>query len=297
MSETSVRITVNGQPLPPEAIRFELGRLVKFYSQHMPEEQVQAQLPALREKAIEQAIGARLLFDEAAQLNLPVPDAEVDTRLAEMKSQAGGAAKFDALLQRQGQTETVLREQIRRGRRVDKLIGQIVANVAEPTEDEMRAHFAEHRDEYARSERAQAQHILVRPAGSDAAVRTAAQTKIAAIRQRVQAGAAFADEAAAHSECPSGRKAGGSLGWFSRGMMVPAFDQAVFSMQVGELSSIVETPFGFHLIQKTGHEQASAANYDEARENIRDFLRHAARGAALAAHVAELRAKATVVIA
>ena len=202
-----------------------------------------------------------------------------------------------AMLQRQGQTEAGLREQVRRGRRADKLIAQVVGPVPAPTEDEMRAHFAAHQDEYARAERAQAQHILVKPTGSDEVARKAAQTKLEEIRARVKAGAAFADEAAAHSECPSGRQAGGSLGWFSRGMMVPAFDQAVFSMAVGELSGLVETPFGFHLIQKTGHEQAAAADYDEARENIRDFLRHAARGAALSAHVAELRARAKVVIA
>jgi len=297
MSDETARITINGHPLPPEAIRFELGRLVKFYSEHMPEEQVKAQLPALREKAIEQAIGARLLFDEAERLNIPISDDEVDKRLAEMKKQVGGTAKFDAMLKRQGQSEAAMREQIRLGRRVDKLIEQVVAKVPEPTEDAMRAHFAEHQDEYARAERAQAQHILVSPEGKDDVARKAAREKIEAIRQRIQAGGVFANEAAAHSACPSGQQAGGSLGWFSRGMMVPAFDQAVFSMQVGELSSIVETPFGFHIIQKTGHEEAAPADYDEARESIRDFLRHASRGAALSAYVAELKAKASIVMA
>ncbi|MEI8242161.1 MAG: peptidylprolyl isomerase [bacterium] len=294
MTNQPPRITINGQPLPPEAIEFELGRLVKFYSQHMPEEQVRAQLPALREHAVEQAIGARLLFDEAARLNLSVPDAEVDERLAQMKKQGGGAKKFDALLQQQGLTVEALREQIRAGRRVDKLVEQVVASVPEPTEEEMRAHFASHQDEYVRPERAQAQHILVRPAGSDAAARVIAKGKIEAIRERVQGGGDFAGEAAAHSECPSGREAGGSLGWFGRGMMVPAFDEAAFSMKVGELSGIIETQFGYHIIRKTGHEEQMATTFADAHESIRDFLRHAARGTALSAHVAGLKKKATI---
>ena len=294
MTNQPPKITINGQPLPPEAIEFELGRLVKFYCQHMPEEQVRAQLPALREHAVEQAIGARLLFDEAAKLNLNVPDAEVDERLAQMKKQVGGAKKFDALLQQQGLTEVALREQIRAGRRVDKLIEQVVASVAEPTEDEMRAHFVGHQDEYVRPERAQAQHILVRPAGDDEAARTVAKTKIEEIRTRVQAGGIFADEAAAHSECPSGREAGGSLGWFSRGMMVPAFDEAAFSMKVGDLSGIIETQFGYHIIQKTGHEEETATTFEDARESIRDFLRHAARGSVLSAHVDGLKQKTKI---
>ena len=294
MTNQPPRITINGQPLPPEAIEFELGRLVKFYSQHMPEEQVRAQLPALREHAVEQAIGARLLFDEASKLNLPVPDAEVDERCEQMKQQVGGTQKFEALLKQQGMNEAALREQIRAGRRVDKLVEQVVAPVPEPTEDEMRAHFASHQDEYVKPERAQAQHILVSPVSPDEVARAAAKAKIEAIRERVKAGGSFADEAAAHSECPSGREAGGSLGWFSRGMMVPAFDEAAFSMKTGELSGVIETQFGYHVIQKTGHEQETATTFEDARESIRDFLRHASRGSALSAHVAELKAKAKI---
>ncbi|MFZ4394858.1 MAG: peptidylprolyl isomerase [Kiritimatiellia bacterium] len=294
MTNQPPRIVINGQPLPPEAIEFELGRLVKFYCQHMPEEQVRAQLPALRAHAVEQAIGAKLLFDEAARLKPEVPDGEVDERLAEMKKQGGGAKKFEALLQQQGMSVETLREQIRAGRRVDKLVEQVVALVPEPTEDEMRAHFTGHQDEYVRPERAQTQHILVRPAGEDEVSRTAALEKIKAIRERVQTGGSFADEAAAHSECPSGRESGGSLGWFGRGMMVPAFDEAAFRMKVGELSEIVETQFGYHIIQKTGHEQETATTFEEVQESIRDFLRHAARGAALSAHVDGLKAKAKI---
>lgn len=294
MTNQPPKIVINGQPLPPEAIEFELGRLVKFYCQHMPEEQVRQQLPALRAHAVEQAIGAKLLFDEAARVKPAVPDAEVDERLAEMKKQIGGDKKFEALLQQQGMSVETLREQIRAGRRVDKLVEQVVAPVPEPTEDEMRGHFTAHQSEYVRPERAQAQHILVRPVGTDEAARTAAKAKIETIRQRVQAGGSFADEAAAHSECPSGRESGGSLGWFGRGMMVPAFDEAAFRMKVGELSGIIETQFGYHIIQKTGHEEAAATTFEEVRESVRDFLRHAARGAALSAHVDGLKAKASI---
>jgi peptidyl-prolyl cis-trans isomerase C len=287
-------ITINGHPLPPQAIEFELGRLVKFYAQHMPEEQVREQLPELREKAIEQAIGARLLFDEAAQRNIPVFDVEVDERVEEMQKQVGGKKKMEELLQQQKMTLETFRAQIRAGRRVDKLVEEAVGQVPEPTDAELQAHFESHKEEYNREERAQAQHILVRPEGKDAAAATAAREKIEGIRSRVKAGASFADEAAAHSECPSGRQAGGSLGWFGRGMMVPAFDTAVFGMKVGDLSEIIETQFGFHIIQKTGHEEAAAASFEEVKESVYDFLVHAKRGAALSAYVDKLKAKAKI---
>jgi peptidyl-prolyl cis-trans isomerase C len=93
--------------------------------------------------------------------------------------------------------------------------------------------------------------------------------------------------------CPSGKE-GGSLGWFGRGMMVPEFDQAVFAMKDGEVSDVIETQFGYHIIYKTAHEEAGEADFDAVREQIRDFIRHSRRGEAMSAYVEELRSKATV---
>jgi peptidyl-prolyl cis-trans isomerase C len=93
--------------------------------------------------------------------------------------------------------------------------------------------------------------------------------------------------------CPSGKE-GGSLGWFGRGMMVPEFDQAVFSMNVGDVSDIIETQFGYHIILKTDHEAPREADFDDVREQIRDFIRHARRGEAMTVYVDELKSKATI---
>ena len=148
-SQPHPRVTVNGRELPPEAVIFELTRLVRFYRRHMPEAQVHAQMPLLRRKAVEQAIGARLLLEEAARTEPPVTDDEVDERVAAMRRQAGGAAKFTALLRKQKLELAVLREQIRRGRQADRLVARVTAGVPEPTEAEMRAHFEAHAAEYA----------------------------------------------------------------------------------------------------------------------------------------------------
>jgi parvulin-like peptidyl-prolyl isomerase len=293
MSNTFPRVAVNDEVIPPEAIAFELSRLVQFYSRHMPEEQIRRQLPELRARAVDQAIGAKLLIAEAERLDIQVDEADIDARVAAMVKQAGGAERFAALLKKQHLSEHRLREQVRRGRRVDVLVERIVAEAPEPGEEDLRSHFEAHRDEYSRPERVLAQHILVKPAGEDAAARSQARAKLEEIRRRVVAGAAFTEEAAAHSDCPSG-KLGGSLGWFARGMMAEAFDEAVFDLGLHELSEIVETEFGYHIVYKTAHEDPAPADFDEAREGVRDFLRHARRGELLAAHVAELRAGARI---
>ena len=289
-------VKVNGQVIPREAIQFELERLVRFYAEHgMSQEQVRAQLPSLLQKATEQAIGAKLLMDEATRLDVPVSDAEVDEQVEKVVLQVGGREAFKAALEQQKTSEADFRDQLRRGRRVDKLVEKAVAGVDEPTEADIQKHFEEHKDEYSAGERVLAQHILITPDGDTQTSKDEAKRKIAEIRERVLGGKPFADEAAAHSMCPSGKE-GGSLGWFSRGMMVPEFDQAAFTMKVGDVSDIIETQFGYHLIFKTDHEDAGEADFYQVREQVRDFIRHARRGDAMTAYVEELKAKAQIEI-
>lgn len=77
-----------------------------------------------------------------------------------------------------------------------------------------------------------------------------AKTLIAEIESKLTAGESFGDLAKAHSDCPSSAK-GGDLGMFGRGQMVGAFEESAFGLPVGGTSGVVETPFGYHIIQRT----------------------------------------------
>lgn len=286
---------VNGHEIPNKAIEYELNRLIRFYAQHgMTDEQVRAQLPLLRKRAEEQAVGTALLFEEAAAVDPPVTDEEVEESVRRMADEAGGPDKLRDLLAKQGQDVPRLREEIRRGKKVDKLVAQVTAGAPEPTEEEARAFFDEHRAEFGKEAQVRAQHILVTPKSQSPQDKLDALAKIRAIRERIAGGSDFATEAAAHSDCPSGKQAGGSLGWFSHGMMVKEFDEAAFALPVGGLSDIIETQFGFHVILKNDEQKESVPDFAEARERVLDLLRHDRRGKALADHVAELRAKASI---
>lgn len=99
-----------------------------------------------------------------------------------------------------------------------------------------------------------ASHILLMYKGSMRS--TASRSKdealeqINALKADIEGGADFADLAKAHSDCPSGEE-GGDLGHFGRGQMVPEFEEAAFNMDVGDLSDVVETGFGYHLLTRT----------------------------------------------
>ncbi len=287
-------ITLNGQTLPEAAIEFEYRRLLQFYSQHMTPEQIKAEAQRFRAKAVDQAIGAKLLIAEAGRLDLKVPAARVDARVHAMVEQAGGSEVFAARLKESHFTEEELRRSIEQGCKVDLLVEKICEGIADPDEAEMKAFFEANKTSYLQPERASAQHILIRPASASDADRVTAESRLENIRTQIEQGQAFADLATAHSDCPSGKSNGGSLGWFARGMMVPEFDEVVFAMDVGELSDIIETQFGFHLIYKTGADEGGQASFSEAEPKVRELMRHARRGECVAAQVAELRKKADI---
>jgi len=105
------------------------------------------------------------------------------------------------------------------------------------------------------ADQVRASHILLMYAGSErsTATRTKQQAadQIAQIKTQLDQGGDFADLAQRHSDCPFGKR-GGDLGPFGRGQMVGAFEQAAFSLPVGGTSGVVETPFGYHVIRRTG---------------------------------------------
>ncbi len=280
---------VNGYEISAEAVNFELDRLARFYMSHgMTAEELRRNLPKLEAKALEQAIGAKLLLDQAQRLDLPVTAKDIDAEVARVVQQVGGEENYKKALAAQGISEADFRKELEKGARVNMLVGQACAHVADPTEDEVTAFYEAHKQEYVEPHQVLCQHILVK--GSN----DAALDKIKEIRERiVNDKADFAEEAKKHSDCPSGAQ-GGSLGWFGRGMMVPEFDKAAFEMKKGEVSGIVTTEFGYHIIYKADERGGGQQTIVDVHDQIKDLLRHEARGKAMDAYVADLREKATI---
>lgn len=288
-------LRVNGQDIPDSAIEFEMKRLRQLLSEHATPEQLEEEKALLREKARQQAIGTLLLRWEAERLDIQVPLDDVETRIRTMIANAGGENRFKEILRKQGLTLQALRQSIENGRRIDLLVERIVSGYEEPRENDLRAYYTAHREQYRQPARAHVLHILMRPASKGDADRAVTQSRLLELRAKLELGGDFATAAAAHSDCPSGRKSGGSLGWITRGSMVPEFDRVVFALKVGQLSGIIETALGFHILLKREEDAGGPTPYEECCDKIRELLRHNSRGHMITAYVADLKAKAEIV--
>ena len=140
---------VNGELISPEAVQFEMDRLMKFYLEHgVKAEDIKPNLEKLLERAREQAIGAKLLLMRAEQLDMPVPDSELDAEIEKIVTQMGGRANFSRALAMQKMSEDELRAQVRKGCRVNALVRQACQGVPEPEEADVAEYFAAHKAEF-----------------------------------------------------------------------------------------------------------------------------------------------------
>ncbi len=154
---------------------------------------------------------------------------------------------------------------------------------SQPTPREIESAYNESIELYTTPEQVRASHILLKTEGKDEAEVRAAAEKVL---QEVKAGGDFAELAKKHSEDEQSAKQGGDLDYFSRGRMVPEFEQAAFSLEPGQVSDLVKTQFGFHIIKVVDKKPATTRTLEEVRPQIVDQLSYE-KASARAADLAE----------
>ncbi|HOD73840.1 MAG TPA: peptidylprolyl isomerase, partial [Candidatus Bipolaricaulis anaerobius] len=164
-------------------------------------------------------------------------------------------------------------------------VQQAVVGPIELSEDELRAYCEEHKADYSTEEQIEASHILV-----------ATAEEAQAILDELARGADFAELARTRSTDTGSAAQGGALGWFGRGVMAPEFEEAAFTLEVGETSGIVQTDFGFHIIRVTDRRAASEPEFEEVADRVRADAERAIARERFDAWLKAAREEATVVI-
>ena len=149
--------------------------------------------------------------------------------------------------------------------RIEKKMTQqevAIANAAKVKDSDVESYYNEHLDKFVSGETVNASHILV----------DSEEAALAIYGKIANGEISFEDAAKEHSSCPS-KENGGSLGDFTRGQMVPEFDNAVFSMEIGEITKTpVKTQFGYHLIKLNSKQESTTAPLSEVKDTIKAHL-------------------------
>ena len=148
------------------------------------------------------------------------------------------------------------------------------------TQDDLRAYYDQHRDQYRVPEQVKVSHILIKTPlpGPDGKVDekgvAEAQHRAEDLLKQLKGGAKLEDLAKKYSEDPGSAKQGGSLGWIGKGQTVPEFEKTAFSLPKGQISDLVKSSYGFHIIRVDDKQEAHVKTLDEVKAEIEPVLKH-----------------------
>lgn len=297
----SVAVTVNGIDITEgqldEEIKPQLQKLTTQASQ-MPPAFLEKYKTQIRQEALKRMVVGKLLDEKAKQINIQITDEQVLGKIEEMAGQQQPSLSledFKALIEARGQSFEQVKERIRKGLGYQKIVEAQFEGKINVTEEDIKKFYAENKKRFETPEQVKASHILIKTEPKDSNdVKAEAKQKAELLLKQIRNGADFAELAKATGGYPSAPK-GGDLGFFGRGQMVPSFDKTAFKLEVGQVSDVVETKFGYHIIKVADRKEPSVTVLGDAKNDIIAQVQTRKKSELAAQYIESLKAQANIV--
>lgn len=253
-----------------------------------------SQLSQLKEEVFKKLIARELLYQESQNNGIKVNEAAINEQLVMLKKRFPGEAEFKKMLSQMNLSEVDVKSQFERGMAIQEFIDKQFVQKVTVSDKEARAYYDSNPVFFKQAEQVRASHILVSvDPKKDPSQKAESRKKIEDIQQKLRKGEDFSALAKEYSQCPSGSE-GGDLGYFQRGQMLKPFEQAAFALGPGEVSDIVETKFGYHLIRLADKKPESVVPYEDTKDRIGQYLKQEKAEKDVVAYVQNLEEKAKV---
>ena len=240
-------------------------------------------------QALTQLISAELLYQAGQKLEIKDLEKQVDDKFAQGKAKFAKSEDFAKAMKEMDMEEKDLRDYTRRDLIITNFVEKNIIPKVKVSEEDARKFYDENPDKFTRPETVKASHILlgVDPKAS-AEEKKAAREKAEKLHKELKAGADFAALAKVNSTDSSSQQ-GGDLGYFAKGQMVPDFEKVAFALKPGEISDVVETPFGYHIIKLVEKKPTEKVDFKDVKPRIEEFLKNQKVGAAVNDYLEEAR--------
>jgi foldase protein PrsA len=231
-------------------------------------------------EALQGLITQTLILQEGQEKNIEITDAEIEARM-DVVIQSGFSSQEEFL--EMLKVYNLKQEDIERQVKIQLTTEKLLSDQIEPNEDEARQYFEIHQDQFAKPERLKARHILLE---------TSAEAE--SVRAELAAGADFAQQAEEKSKDILTAGAGGDLGIINYGETIPAWQQALFGLDEGTLSEVLEGPTGFHVVEVLEKHPAEEPTYEDVKEQVHRILFEQEMSMLFPVWVKNLRAQAEI---
>ncbi|MBI5637446.1 MAG: peptidylprolyl isomerase [Nitrospinae bacterium] len=269
-----------------------LIRQMKSHGQPITEEW----LKNAQKQVADRMVVAEVLYQDAQAKKIKVDDKEVQDQIDKIAKSFPSPEEYKKGLKEQGITEKDLKRDIGKNLAIRRLLDEKAAAGVKVDEAEAKKYYDEHTKEFDRPEMVRARHIiLLVDKAADDAKKAEAKKKMDEIQAELKGGAKFEDVAKKHSQDGSA-ESGGDLGFFPKGAMVKEFEDAVWNMKPGEVSGVVATPFGLHIIKFEERKAAGSVPFAEMKNDLIRGLESQKKGDAVKSYIENLKAKAKIKI-
>jgi peptidyl-prolyl cis-trans isomerase C len=248
----------------------------------------------IRTQAINTLINREVLLQESEKRGIKADKEEVQKGIKSVQNRFPSQEKFQEALKNLKLTQKDFERQYMQQSKIQMLLDQEIISKIKIKEDEAKAFFDANSQQFDQKEKVRARHILIKvEKTADEKAKSQARKKLLGIQKKIMSGEDFAEMAKEHSQGPSNVK-GGDLGYFSKGQMVKPFEQVAFTLAAGEVSDIVETRFGYHLIKVEDRKASKKAVYADQKQKIMDKLKNERSQKEVNAFINKLRQEAKI---
>jgi peptidyl-prolyl cis-trans isomerase C len=248
----------------------------------------------IKKDALDGLIQRELLYQESRKKGITVRPSEIDREYQNLLDAMPREMDMETMAKELNLTEADIKKEFGRVLSIQKLLDAESPISDTVTEKEMRRFYDSHPERFVISGPVHAGHILIKMDPSfTGQQKQSARNRIEAIKQRLSAGEAFSELAVKYSEDASGEK-GGDLGFFKRGQMEKPFEDAVFAMKQGQISKIIETRFGYHIIKVFEKSPETVVVFGKVKQKIEAYLKEEKINQVHGAFVQKLKDKAVI---
>ena len=295
--DAGIAVEVDGVKMTKAQLNEELKKRLAMLKGQIPADKLEQAKAEIRKGLIDDFVFRTLLANEVAAKKVTATEKEIASVLEEMKSQLPAGVTMDELIKKNRIDTVKMRDDIGMNIKLNKLIEKALGDKIKITDKETTEFYEKNKDKFTKPETVHARHILVSRVPEDTEkTLTDKKAKAEDLRKKLLGGADFADQAAKNSDCPS-KQAGGDLGTFARGQMVKPFEDAAFSQEKNAIGPVVETDFGFHIIQVLDHQASQVVKLDtDTKKRINAYLEGQKRQGAFDGIVKGLKAAANIVV-